>query len=54
MSDITLRYYNSTLAYIPSLADRKLRDTGKRLRTRLSRRRFRQGIAQTLHRLRLS
>lgn len=44
MSDTTLRYYNTTLAYNSVLPGRKIRDMKKTIKTRISRRRAKQII----------
>lgn len=42
MSTITLRYYKTAYAYLPSRFDRRARSAGKYIRTQISRRKARQ------------
>ncbi len=51
MSDTTLRYYDTTLAYNSVLPQRKIRNFRKKIRTRISRRRFKQTVQNTIHHL---
>lgn len=51
MSDTTLRYYNTTLAYNGALPGRRIKNFRKKIRTRISRRRARQAISKVLFRI---
>jgi len=50
MPTTALRYYKSTLAYTTTERERRIRDVRKHLQTRISRRKFRQALQNTLRR----
>lgn len=54
MSSATLRHYKTTLAYTNRDRDLRIREMKQRFRTRVSRRRVKQSIRETLHRLSLN
>ena len=53
MSTATLRFYKTTLANNSTKSERRIRDMKRRLRTKMSRRRFKQQMHTTLQRLHL-
>lgn len=51
MTATTLRHYRVTLANNSTRSERRIREMKKRLRTRISRRRFKKSVQRTLGRL---
>jgi hypothetical protein len=53
MSTTTLRHYRTTLSYTGREQERRIREFKRQFNTRISRRRAKQAIRQTLHKLHL-
>jgi len=53
MSSATLRHYKTTFAYTGRENERRIRDMKRELTTRMSRRRTKQAIRNTLYKLHL-
>lgn len=51
MTNTTLRYYSSTLAYQKTERMRRIKDMKKQFRTRISRRRAKQAVKTILHKV---
>ncbi|MBU4315601.1 hypothetical protein KJ673_04345 [Patescibacteria group bacterium] len=47
MSTTTMRYYKTTIAYLPSKFDRRAREASKYIRTQISRRKLKQFLRLT-------
>lgn len=54
MSTTTLRHYKTAFSYQKTDRVRRIQEMKKRFRTRMSRRRFKQGVRSTLHKFNLA